>query len=179
MYKLTKKLILERQFDVNCFFLPGSGLNEIMIVQDLLSLPQNRRDFWMRLNRIYQLSRIGVTSKSKNSLVLHGNPFRGEVSPKNWYLTPDQLIDGIEKYISHLLLDYEWELLNKIKKYKCEGRKIRGIQELLYWVNEFSGSLLYMSPQEFVEKHNKENPHWKWSYDEVRKDVDFFHTTIN
>ena len=81
---------------------------------------------------------------------------------------------GKDKYIPHLLLDFEWEHLEKIKKYKYEGRKIRGIQELMYVLCEYSsGSSLYMSPTDFVEQHNRENPYWEWNYDEVSKDVDF------
>ena len=168
MELLTKQMITERKFDVEHYF----EHNEIL-KKDILSLPPTRRDFWMRINRIYELSRMGITGKSKNSSVLNGNPFIGAVGPQNWYLTTEQLIDGIEKYIPHLLIDIEWELLEKIKKYKYEKRKIRGIQELMYSVSEFSGSLLYMGPIGFVEKHNADNPYWKWNYYEVNKDVDF------
>ena len=30
-----------------------------------------------------------------------------------------------------------------------------------------------MSPIDFVKKHNRENPYWKWTFDEVNSDVDF------
>jgi hypothetical protein len=174
METITKQVILERKFEDDFFYIPEYTPNAHLLMNDIFSLPENRRDFWMRINRIYELSRIAITSKSKNSSVLYGNPFIGEVGSKNWYLTPDQLIDGIEKYIPHLLLDFEWKLFDKIKRYKYEGRKIRGIQELMYCVSEFSGSLLYMGPQGFIEKHNRANPYWNWTFDEVSNDVDFF-----
>jgi hypothetical protein len=44
----------------------------------------------------------------------------------------------------------------------------------MYVLCEYSsGSSLYMSPIDFVKKHNRENPYWKWTFDEVNSDVDF------
>jgi hypothetical protein len=184
METITKQVILERKFEDDNLFLPLHFPNRLRVMRDILSLPPNRRDFWMRTNRIYELSRIAITSKMQIQImneiyqsVSNVNPFLGNFyqdNPKSWKLTPEQLIDGIEKYIPHLLVDFEWEHLEKIKKYKYEGRKIRGIQELMYVLCEYSsGSSLYMCPTDFVKQHNRKNPYWKWTFDEGSEDVDF------
>ena len=178
-----KKVILERRFEDDNLFLPLPFPNRLEHHREILSLPPNRRDFWMRINRIYELSRIAITSKMQIQImneiyqsVSNVNPFLGNFyqdNPKSWKLTPDQLIEGIEKYIPHLLVDYEWKLFEKIKRYKHEGRKIKGLQELMYCVAEFSGSLLYMGGKGFVENHNQVNPNWDWTFDEVSSDIHF------
>ena len=176
METITKQVILERKFEDDNLFLPLHFPNRLRVMRDILSLPPNRRDFWMRTNRIYELSRIAITSKMQTQSFPNVNPFLGNFyqdNPKSWKLTPDQLIEGIEKYIPHLLVDYEWKLFEKIIRYKHEGRKIKGLQELMYCVAEFSGSLLYMGGKGFVEEHNQVNPNWDWTFDEVSSDIHF------
>ena len=187
MKLITKQMITERNFNIEHYFEPDEELKS-----DILSLPPRVKDFWMRIDRIYELSKMSLFGNGKNSSVLTTNPFIGEINPTNCYPTSKQLIDGIEKYIPHLLLTHDWEHLEKINrgevgtdfegklvKYNNEKTKLQGIYELMYVVCQITGSKLYCTPKLFVNQHNADNPFWEWTYDEVSQDVDFFPKDMN
>ena len=90
METITKQVILERKIEDDNLFLPLHFPNRLRVMRDILSLPPNRRDFWMRTNRIYELSRIAITSKMQIQImneiyqsVSNVNPFLGNFYQDN------------------------------------------------------------------------------------------------